>query len=656
MGDAQKMFINCLKLLLSNRPITTVVEVFLQEVCKLTHSKHGLMGQRMTNNGEVYFRYYGVYGMPQGFQYHKLYEDQGYIDDRAHNMLVDFIGGKPIFRNSYKRETPYPAGHPNIDNCVFYPLHDINNKIIGVLSLAGEHEYTPETMVQYEYLIEMSSVFLQILLERMTLVISRDNFLANISHEIRTPLSGIMCINRIMTHTELPVNVRHHMNIIETCCTQLLNITNDILDYTHIRSGNMQLKNEEISLREILKTINILVKDKVQPGVQLFFDISDHVPDKLIGDQTRIIQTLINVVDNSSKFTKKGHIRISVDLNSQRNEKGYYTISFQIEDTGCGIEPERMEHIFDMVNNFNPSYLSSQCGVGLGLPIAKHIVEMYHGTININSVVGKGTTVKFTLNLEGLDILEEIRKMYSGADVLIHISDSKLRNDIFDTLLNIGARPLVAPDNNSLERYIGKHKINFNFKLIVSDIAVRVPSEIMVLNPNATDKEQNDIMKMLMPHQKNQEPSVAIVNKDHRSSYRILIAEDDPQNMTVFVMLLVTMGYSKSNIHEVTNGAELYVALTNQSVDYDIAFVDLKMPVMDGISAIKQYNTYISANPESIIAKRRKKMLILAVTASISAQTRQACFDVKMNGYIQKPIKIEDLEEIDVMIRALDIH
>lgn len=119
-------------------------------------------------------------------------------------------------------------------------------------------------------------------------------------------------------------------------------------------------------------------------------------------------------------------------------------------------------------------------------------------------------------------------------------------------------------------------------------------------------------------------------------------------------MLLDSMGYNMGNITKIINGAELYVALLDPHSEYDIAFIDLKMPVMDGISAVKQYNDYIQSHPDSIVAQRRNKMLILAVTASVSPQTRQSCYDVNMNGYIQKPIKVQDLEKVDVMLNAIN--
>lgn len=688
-GDSQKIFVKCLKSLLSNRPIGTVLELYLQEVCRLTDSKHGLMGQRVTAGGDVFFRYYGVYGMPPGFQYHKLYADQGYIDDKAHNMLVDFAEGKPTFRVSHRsqREKPYPVGHPDVDNAAFIPLHDINRKVIGVLALSGDHLYNQELINTYDHLIELSSVFLQIILERTALIISRDNFLANISHEIRTPLSGIMCVNSILMNMDLPSNLRHHINIIETCCTQLLDITNDILDYTYIRSGNMQLKSEEISLHDIIKTVEVLVRDKVQPGVELSFVIHPDVPTTLMGDRTRIIQILLNIIDNSSKFTKKGSIHVTIGYKKTRSDGGTnggtnegtnggtnngsgagstaatpifdHVLLFSIADTGCGIDPERMEHIFDMVNNFNPSYLSSQCGVGLGLPIAKHMVEMYSGTIRMESQLGVGTKVDFTLCLEGVDRLEEIKKELGGADVLLHVSDGKTRDDIFDFLLNVGARPQIANDHLSVERYLSKNGINFNFKNIVTDTGIHLPTKVPIVNVVPGSQSKVNFAKLMQQQKQELEQSqqkhlTKPNNAFHRATYRILVAEDDIQNMEVFVMLLVTMGYTRENITRVTNGAELYVALIDESKTFDIAFIDLKMPVMNGITAIKQYHAHIASNPNSITAKRRKHMLILAVTASISAQTRQACFDAKMNGYIQKPIKLEDLENVDVMFKALD--
>jgi signal transduction histidine kinase len=623
-NDSQRVIVKCLKSLLNNRPINVVLELFLKEICKVTNSEYGLIGHKIHSGDDIFFRYYGVYGMDEGYDFYKLFLEQGYIDDRAHNMYVDLDDGRPKYINGLRsrRAKKYPPGHPDIDKAIFIPLSDINKKIIGVLSLAGDNDYTDEFLEKNEYLVELCSVFLQIILERTALVRSRDNFLANISHELRTPLSGIMCVNSIIMGMDLPSNLRHHMDIIEACCSQLLDLTNDILDYTYIRSGQMHLKSEEVCIDDIIATLDGLVRDKVPPGVELTFTISPDVPRRLIGDRTRIVQILMNIIDNSCKFTKKGYIRTTID---HKTVGSLNILKFVIEDTGCGIESTRMDHIFDMVNNFNPSYLSSQCGVGLGLPIAKHMVELYKGVIKMSSTIDVGTTVEFTINLEGVDGLEELKAELKSADVILYIIDNVTRDEIFDFLLGIGSRPHIAHDVSSLNKYLKMNGTSFNFKMVLTDEKhLDVTHTMPVVNiSNKGLGSKYNLIKSMGQKTIRLDPTELSFLKKTRSTYNILIAEDDPQNMEVFILLLETLGYKKERITRVTNGAELYVSLIDEKANFDIAFIDLKMPVMDGITAINQFNKYIHANPQTVAAHRRKYMIILAVTASISMQTRQ---------------------------------
>jgi len=660
--ESQKIIVKCLKSLLNNHTVSSVLELYLERVCTVTDSKYGLIGQRI-HGSDPHYRYFGMCGMPKSSSQYKKYVEDGYYDDKSHNMHIDFVNGKPIFHNDLRRSRnkPYPKGHPDINRVIFIPLRDIKGNIVGVLGLGGDNAYNLSFVDKYNYWIDLGSIFLQITLELVALIQSRDNFLANISHELRTPLSGIMCVNNIVLNMDLPPTLKHHMEIIETCCTQLLDLTNDILDYTNITSGKLQLKNEEVSILDVLDTLNILVKDKIQPGVKLQFVSDSNIPDKIMGDRTRIIQILMNVMDNSSKFTKTGHITVTSEHVQLIDDT--HIIKFTVEDTGCGIDKDRMVHVFDMVNNFNPSYLSSQCGVGLGLPITKHIVELYGGVINISSEVNKGTTIDFILKLGKTEDIATLKKILSCKDILLYINNDIIRDTIFDFLLDVGARPQIATDKVSLKRYLKRHGTNYNFQHIVADTELMnndIPVIHIDTHSGLTPEEiKNSLIQSLNTGMPTTVDTYSVARtieqytKAKRQQYKVMIAEDNEQNMEVFTMLLDSIGYNTDNITKITNGAELYVALIDPESVFDIAFIDLKMPVLDGISAVKQYNEYMEAHPDNIVTQRRNHMLILAVTASVSPQTKQNCFDVGMNGYIQKPIKVKDLEKVDVMINAM---
>jgi signal transduction histidine kinase/CheY-like chemotaxis protein len=661
MGDdisvkSHRFIVKCLKSLLNNHPVNVVLEAFLKEVCSITGSRYGMIGEKKTD----YIRYYGIQGMSHDSPDYVNFIKEGYLDDTAHHMYVNFKDTEPVYLNDIKRNRgrKFPHGHPDINKVIFIPLKDVKENIIGVLVLSGDYSYNKEFVVKYEQLIELSSVFLQITLERVILIKSRDNFLANISHELRTPLSGIISINNILLSMDLTPKLKHHMEIIQACCTQLLDLTNDILDYTNISSGNIILKKEHINLNDIINKVISMVDDKIMPGVKISKIVDPNIPETLIGDNTRITQILINLVDNSCKFTKEGTITIETKYVEKKDH--YHTINIKVKDTGIGIKDEIKKNIFDMVNSFNPSYLSSQNGVGLGLPITKYLIELYNGKISLNSLVDQGTEVSFNLDLGMVNNYQNLKKKIINKDILLYIKNNdQLRRIIFDFLLDMESRPLNATDKKMYKRFIKSHGGSFKFNMIITDQKDIEFDNIKVVYVDNTDIDI-DLLVTKMYNGKtesNSQDTTAIVIDKHirsiREKYKILIAEDNKQNMEVFIMLLETMGYLKENMVCVSNGAELYVKLMDKDTQFDIVFVDLKMPVMDGITAIKQYNSFVIKNPQDIISQKRKKMLILAVTASVSADTRQKCLDSGMNGYIQKPIKIKDIEQIDIMVRSL---
>jgi len=661
---SQHIVIKCLKGLLNNEPISNILEMYLQYLCIITKSKYGLLGHRIEKHDTVgvSYRYYGVYGIDKSSTQYKEYKYKGYYEDNSHNMHIDLVDGKSIYFNDLKhRNKPLPEGHVDIKKVIFIPLKDINDRVIGVLSLSGDNNYTDEFINIHQYWIELSSVFLQITLDRKHLIRSRDNFLANISNELRTPLSGIMCMNNLIMGSDMPDKIRSHMEIIETCCTQLLDLTNDILDYTNIATDNIKIKNEPILIPDIMDSLEVLVQDRIKPGVKLLINIDNSVLNTLMGDKTRILQVLMNIVDNSSKFTKQGYIKIDINLKSVTSTT--HSINFIVEDTGSGIDPCNMDNVFDIINSSQSSYLTSQCGIGLGLSITKHIVHLYGGSIDITSIVGVGTKVTFDMSFDLSINIIDIDNILKDKDVLIYISDYNISDIAFDLLSSISARPVIVNDLLGFNRYINRAGNSFNFYMILTDNTITTEDIITVYSTAKTKEDiKEDIIKVfktkLPDSDSSNSPTVVnntiekhIYNK--RSNYRILIAEDNKQNIQIITLLLESIGYNINNITKVKDGASLYVLLTDEKSEFDIAFIDLKMPVMDGITAIKKYTEYITQHPDGLISKRRNSLLIMAVTSTVSENTRDACYAVGMNGYIQKPIRIADLEKIDVLFNAI---
>lgn len=671
----------CLRLLLNNKPISDIMNELLTEVIRETSNTYGLIGERkVKTTGDIYYRYYGIYGVDKDSMQYKRFKKDGYFDDRQHNMHIDLVEGHAVFYNDLlrRRGRKYPEGHPNINKVIFIPLKNKSGNVIGVLVLGGDTNFSEQFVEDYSHIISLTGLFLQLSLERYHLQNSKNSFLANISHEIRTPLSGIICMTKMLSDETLTDRQRQLMNVVDTCCVQLMNITNDILDYTNITSGKLRLKSEPIVITKLLDTLHGLISDKIQPEVQLKINMTPDVPPIIIGDRTRIIQVLLNLIDNSAKYTKNGTIELFVECDGITDDK--YILHFRLTDTGTGIPEDRMDSIFDTINMYSTDYLTSQGGIGLGLPIVKNIVELYKGTISVYSKYREGTTIDFTMSFDtpnqAIDLNQHFQNMY----ILVYDSDDAERLILFDVLLGLGARPVVAYDRNNLIHYLNGKVIDF--KLIICRVDDLDNDDLIQLSSYNIDiiALSNELLEVDIPNLINMNPPITSDNLTSKLTViclrdfkfnamssdnitcstiphvlgrmpNILIADDDLRNQEVLKIMLNKQGYEK--ITMVNDGLELYSELMKESVSYDIAFVDLKMPLLDGISAIKKLNDYILVNPDSIQAKRRNKMLIIAVTASVSSETRKRCFEIGMNGYITKPISDSDLEKISTMLRAV---
>lgn len=662
LKSSDKTIIMCLRLLLNSEDVNRVLETYLEQIVKATESRYGLFGERKTDpdNGEVYYKYYGIYGLNKDSQPYKHFKEKGYLEDREHSMHIDLIDGTPVYYNDLlrKRNKPYPKGHPVINKVIFIPLKNTKGYVIGVLGLGGDNNFTDEFTGKYKYWIDLSSLFLQVTLERFGLIKSKDSFLANISHELRTPLSGITCMINILSESkDLSNKDRQYIKIIDTCCTQLLELTNDILDYTSMSNGKFILKNEPVVFKKLVEQLKTLLNDRITDGIKLSILLDPHIPDTVAGDNTRIIQVLMNVIGNSIKFANKSGI-VNVMITYQGFVDKKHKINFIIKDTGCGIAKDKLEHVFDMINHFDPNYLSSQCGVGLGLPITRYIVDKYNGEINIDSTYGVGTTVNITMLFDQVTELAEIGDYFNDRNVLILISDEYIRDLVFDVMSDLGARVITAFDSGNFNRYLQTGD-RYEFRVIITDTEILTPSKVPIVMVNqltsASELKEKllvNIKKDIMPTQSKDNQLISDPidsNNQLREKAKILIAEDNLQNQEVLKLLLTNMGYH--NIKIIADGLDLYNELVGNN-NYDLVFVDLKMPIMDGISAIRKFNEIIKV--DSRLQAKRSNMIILATTASVSPDTRKQCYDSGMDGYLSKPIKITDLQSIDPMLIAIN--
>ena len=676
---------------LKRRPIKETMCYILSKIISASDDDYGFIGEVMCRNNseDKFIRYHAVHGFDDTCL--QLLETFGHLDFDHLNCLHDrcIKTKRAFYLNNIKRKV-FPQGHKQIAKFIAIPLIK-DDEVFGLLGLGkgpGKDlvDYNEDSI---KILKPVSMVIGSTLLHIKDLVnlsYQKDMFLANVSHEIRTPLNGIVCLTKLLTKTKCTTDQENYIKIIRQCSVQLLEIVNDILDYSKIGNDKISLHHKPVSLKKVVESALDVVRFKaMEKELYLNYILEEKLPNKIIADNTRLCQVLVNLLSNSIKFTKKGHVILRVSLESVVGSQ--YTLHFIVEDTGIGIPKNKIDSIFDTFQQIPNNYIAGSAGVGLGLPISKHLVSLFNGKMWAESESSVGTKMHFNIRVkkfaEAIDI-KKLTQFYTGKNVLIIDNDPETRKILFSTLVELGIRPVISNTMNDANMYLVSDI--FTFEFIIVNIAYVDTDDIDRLNRIKDNSvkiilvdQENDIkiqsvdydytvykpinrnklesvFNLIFVERKTNSPdrashkfitdrTIEIKNKPKttieisestkRNNLRILVAEDIKTNQQVILTMLKSLGYE--NVTIVGNGLELIDELQTTTKEYSIVFVDLKMPEMDGITASKKIITNIP---------QHKYGQLIALTASVSNKLRDKCYEVGMTSYITKPIDIEKLEGI----------
>ena len=288
----------------------------------------------------------------------------------------------------------------------------------------------------------------------------KDTFLANVSHELRTPLNGMLSMMQLLELLPMTEQQREYVYAANESGRALLRIISDILDFSHMESGRMQLRKEEFNFKEtVCSTMRLFSSEAIKKGLATRFFIDDAIPGLVIGDEARVRQILFNIVGNALKFTEKGEITLQCSLVSAEGETRP-RVHIALSDTGIGIPREKRDAVFEAFTQLDSSSTRRYAGTGLGLDIVRQLVTLMDGSVFIDSEVGKGTTVHCVLRFDACapeagqpdKAWPALHPERQGLDILVAEDDKVSRFAIRSFLQRAGHRPYcVSNGREALE-------------------------------------------------------------------------------------------------------------------------------------------------------------------------------------------------------------
>ena len=540
-------------------------------------------------------------------------------------------------------------------------LHFLKNGINAMAQSLGDYQDEMQRSID-QATIDLRESLEQFEIQNVELDISKrkaqeanrvkSEFLANMSHELRTPLNGVIGFTRQVLKTPLSETQRDYLQTIERSANNLLAIINDILDFSKLDAGKMRIEKIPFSMREsVEETLTLLAPSAHKKNIDFSLRIAQLLPDSFIGDAMRIKQIIINLASNAIKFTEKGSV--SIDIDSEFIDSFSALVKVTVNDTGVGINKEQQKSIFEAFGQADKSVTRLYGGTGLGLVISQRLAKEMQGSIGFSSNTNQGSSFWFTFKCEinplPLISMTNTNKL-SGKRILYFEQHSHSRVATSEIMENWDMLVHQVTSLKQLEKAL-KQKTHYDFALISHDVSpsalndlknligaikLKIPAIHLAVNSNSPNLQEaliasgalscsskpitpTRLSKVLIPQVENNK----VLANEKIIPVKVLAVDDNEANLKLIKALLLEQ---VSEVSTAANGQEAVNLCQNEK--FALIYMDIQMPIMDGVTALSviKNSTLNDDTP------------IIAVTAHALSGEKEKLLQQGFNSYMTKPI------------------